>query len=117
MRLFILPLLLATSFTCLAQFPAPVNFDFTYVYNNSGSLLCNGEPLPLYGYCSTFSWEAPDVSSTTAELVSYTIYHEDLYTSTVDEVGLHGDLRSVLDTFPECGELRDMLGCTHGWHE
>jgi hypothetical protein len=63
-----------------AQFPAPVNFgmDYTYVYLDD-TYWCGGTYFYGPGYCTSFYWEAPDLSETDAQLIGYNIYYKPLF--------------------------------------
>jgi len=57
-------------------FPAPQNFIMDYHYfmiDESG--ICGGEIVIGATYCTTFWWDAPDVSETDAQLTGYNIYY------------------------------------------
>jgi len=76
--------LLALLFLCVnlsvfAQFPAPSDLTYSLQYNiGMWGVVCNGENLPEYGYCSTFSWLPADTLSTSADFIHYCLYMVDL---------------------------------------
>jgi hypothetical protein len=70
-------ILSAFTYTARGQFPAPTNFQFSYVYimiDNSG--YCLGLPVNGPAYCSDFSWNTPDLSMTTATLAYYKLHYK-----------------------------------------
>lgn len=69
------------SFSCFAQFPAPSNLTFTYEYNNDEffGVVCNGENIDEYHYCTHFSWEHADTLGTDSEFIHYVLYHVKRY--------------------------------------
>lgn len=76
-------ILLVVSTGLFAQFPAPVNFQFGYEYIELDDWgVCNGKGIEGPGYCSSFSWETPDMSTTTANLTKYKIYYKSEYNQT-----------------------------------
>lgn len=59
-----------------AQFPEPENFDFTYDYIYLGDEgFCNGELILGPSFCSHFSWDSPNLSSTNSTLEYYNLYY------------------------------------------
>jgi len=85
---FILLVVAASCSIAKAQFPAPTDFSFSYQYNNTGEVLCNGADIPLYAYCSHFNWRAPDTAGIPATLVSYTVIWDNYPVSTVPDTSL-----------------------------
>ena len=77
-------LLFFVSTGLMAQFPAPVNFQFGYDYIELDDWgVCNGKGIRGPSYCSSFSWETPDMSTTTANLTKYKIYYKSEYNEKV----------------------------------
>lgn len=74
--------------TAYAQFPAPTDLTFSYQYNNTGQVLCNGVEIPLYADCSHFNWRAPDTTGIPATLVSYTVVWDNYPVATVPDTSL-----------------------------
>lgn len=73
-------LLVFAAFSVSAQFPAPQDFQFSFVYytcNQSG--YCNGVMVNGPAYCSDFWWDAPDSSRTTSLLDHYRVYYLDYF--------------------------------------
>ena len=70
-------LYLFTNIMCQAQFPAPRSFEmsYNYIYIDSDGW-CNYEPVRGATYCTSFQWEAPDLSETEAQLTGYKVYYE-----------------------------------------
>jgi len=80
MKTQFISILLLLSINVMAQFPAPVNFQFSYDYiliNDWGN--CNGKSVWGPTYCSYFEWEMPDITSTTSQLTKYKIYYKSTY--------------------------------------
>lgn len=74
----ILSLIFATaliSISSFAQIPGPTNLTFSFQYNGQGSwlMVCNGEDLPQWHYCSYFSWEHADTLHSTLDFSHYTL--------------------------------------------
>ena len=72
---YILFLCVFVSAICKAQFPAPQSFIMGGGYipmDESGP--CGEEIVYGPGYCTYFSWEAPDLSETEAQLTGYNVY-------------------------------------------
>jgi len=75
-------------------FPQPTNFQFSYTYISTGGLgwgVCSDTVIYGPAYCSSFIWNTPDTSLTTASLAYYNLYIYDaflldtlLITSTTD---------------------------------
>jgi len=66
---------LLTIVVCQAQFPAPHSFTAVLHYltlDEDG--LCGDEWIFGATNCASFSWEAPDLSETEAQLIGYNIY-------------------------------------------
>ncbi|MDD5184068.1 MAG: T9SS type A sorting domain-containing protein [Paludibacter sp.] len=80
MKTQIVTILLLLSINVIAQFPAPVNFQFSYEYimiDDWG--ICNGQGIFGPSYCSYFEWGTPDTTTTTARLTKYKIYYKTTY--------------------------------------
>jgi len=95
------------SFIVFAQYPAPVNFHYSYIYFGSsytGSFNCGSEPTSEYDYCSHFEWEAPDTAGLSLTLAYYNLYILDQ--NTTDTVLL----TSTSDT--EYYEIMGLIGST-----
>lgn len=78
MRTLLISFALLVSLNANAQFPAPVNFEFSYDYimiDNWG--YCSGNPVNGPAYCSHFSWEAP-TEETEAQFEHYNLYRDDM---------------------------------------
>ena len=83
--IFIITILISISIKCLAQFPAPTNFHFSYYYILLGEWgVCCGQSVNGPGYCSYFNWSVPDTASTEATLEYYKIYFNNNLYNTVD---------------------------------
>ncbi|HPT01180.1 MAG TPA: T9SS type A sorting domain-containing protein [Bacteroidales bacterium] len=97
-RMFILMLL--SSLTAYAQFPAPTDFSFGYSYimiDQGG--YCEGNWVSGPAYCSDFSWTAPDTTSTEAHLEYYNLYYYQYYPSGMSDSTII--LTSLSSTFVE----------------
>jgi len=69
-------ILIMLSMTASAQFPEPLNFEFSFNYImmfESG--FCDGQIVGGPTYCSHFNWTTPDTSSTSSNLEYYNIYY------------------------------------------
>lgn len=80
MKTFLGILLSISSISCFGQFPEPTNFEFIYEYimiDDAG--YCAGQYVYGPTYCSHFTWNAPDTSSTNAELEYYNLYFYNYY--------------------------------------
>lgn len=91
-------LLLFFTVSLFAQFPAPVNFNFSYNYIHLYDWgYCNGKTVYGPSYCSSFSWEAPDTTTTTAKFVKYKIYYKPIsgQISVIDSMSINSFSRSM----------------------
>lgn len=69
-------ILIVLSFTTSAQFPEPVNFEFSYNYIMMFEWgFCDGQVVGGPTYCSHFNWTTPDTSLTSSNLDYYNIYY------------------------------------------
>ncbi|MCL2073545.1 MAG: T9SS type A sorting domain-containing protein [Marinilabiliaceae bacterium] len=58
------------------QFPAPQNFEMTYTYYKWDEWgMCAGDVVYGPTYCSTFQWEVPYLTETSAQLTGYNLYY------------------------------------------
>ncbi len=75
MKKYFIILLMMLSVTTFAQFPAPTDFVYSYNYiriDEGG--YCEGHWVLGPTYCSYFTWNAPDTTTTDAILDHYNIY-------------------------------------------
>lgn len=100
MRNRILILMLLPSLTAFAQFPSPANFSFSYSYIMiDQGWYCEGNWVTGPAYCSDFSWDTPDTSSTEASLEHYNLYYYQYYPNGMSDTTII--LTSTSDTFVE----------------
>ena len=78
MKIPVFILLLTFCTTSFAQFPSPTNFQYDFTYYSIGQMgLCAGMTTPEDAFtCSSFSWDMPDTSLTTATLDHFEIINE-----------------------------------------
>ena len=75
LMLFVVVLFI-TQFSIAQEFPAPTNFEIDSRYIGLDGVGSNCDGLQIFGpeHVTHFSWDEPDLSSTTATLEYYTIY-------------------------------------------